>query len=123
MTSLKHQNTIVLLIFLLLLSSLPVIPTTYASSSSSSSNHSISSKGCGEGYGYYMDDPDPICEPFDRIGKGPPPNTVFCTALGCPYNPPDLADEDEDMDNITSNSDQDLDLDGVNDDSTNDSSN
>ena len=121
MTSLKQQNTIVLLLFLLSLPSL-VNPITYASSSSSSSSHSISSKGCGEGYGYYMDDPDPICEPFDRIGKGPP-NSVFCTALGCPYNPPDLVDGDQDMDNITSSSDQDLDLDGVNDDSTNDSSN
>lgn len=119
MTSLKPQNTIVLLLFLLSLSSLLVNPITYASSSSSSSSHSISSKGCGEGYGYYMDDPDPICEPFDRIGKGPPPNTVFCNALGCPYNPPDLADGDLDMDNITSSSDQDLDLDGVNDNSTN----
>lgn len=54
------------------------------------SSQSTSSEGCGEGYGYYTDDPDPICEPLDKIGKGPPPNTVFCTALGCPYNPPNL---------------------------------
>ena len=78
-----------LLLFSLLLSSSlsSVSPIIYASSSSSDS---ISSEGCGEGHGYYTDDPDPICEPFDRIGKGPPPDTVFCSALGCPYNPPNL---------------------------------
>lgn len=30
------------------------------------------SEGCGEGYGYYVDDPTPICEPLDKIGQGPP---------------------------------------------------
>jgi hypothetical protein len=76
------------LLFLLFLSlSLSSVgPIIYASSSSDS----ISSEGCGEGHGYYTDDPDPICEPFARIGKGPPPDTVFCSALGCPYNPPNL---------------------------------
>ena len=54
------------------------------------SNQSTSSEGCDEGYGYYTDDPDPICEPLNKIGEGPPQNTVFCTALGCPYNPPNL---------------------------------
>jgi hypothetical protein len=80
--------TLLLLLFLLLLSSSlsSVCLTIYASSSSDS----ISSEGCDKGHGYYADDPDPICEPFDRIGKGPPPNTVFCSALGCPYNPPNL---------------------------------
>jgi hypothetical protein len=48
----------------------------------------ISSKGCGEGWGYYVDDPNPICEPIDKIGQGPPPDQAFCAALGCPYNPP-----------------------------------
>jgi hypothetical protein len=48
----------------------------------------ISSSGCGEGYGYNADDPNPVCEPLDRIGKGPPPDQAFCAALGCPYNPP-----------------------------------
>lgn len=46
------------------------------------------SKGCGEGCGYYVDDPSPICEPLDAIGKGPSKDIAFCTALGCPYNPP-----------------------------------
>jgi hypothetical protein len=59
---------------------------------------STSSEGCSEGYGYYTDDPDPICEPLDKIGEGPPPNTVFCTALGCPYNPPNLPADLEDKD-------------------------
>lgn len=47
-----------------------------------------SSEGCGEGYGYYVGDPNPICEPLDKIGQGPPPDQAFCAALGCPYNPP-----------------------------------
>jgi hypothetical protein len=47
-----------------------------------------SSEGCGEGFGYHVDDPSPICEPLDKIGKGPPPDMAFCAALGCPYNPP-----------------------------------
>jgi hypothetical protein len=47
-----------------------------------------SSKGCGAGWGYYIDDPNPICEPLDKIGEGPPPDMAFCAALGCPYNPP-----------------------------------
>jgi hypothetical protein len=46
------------------------------------------SKGCSEGWGYYVNDPDPICEPLDKIGEGPPPDQAFCAALGCPYNPP-----------------------------------
>lgn len=78
---------LLLLLLLLLLSSIIV----YASSLS---NHSTSSKGCGEGYGYYVDDPDPICEPLGKIGEGPPQDALFCAALGCPYNPPELEDED-----------------------------
>jgi hypothetical protein len=71
------------LVALLILSSVGSV-VAYASS------QSTSSEGCSEGYGYYTDDPDPICEPLDKIGKSPPSNTVFCTALGCPYNPPNL---------------------------------
>ena len=48
----------------------------------------ISSSGCGEGYGYNANDPNPVCEPLDRISKGLPPDQAFCAALGCPYNPP-----------------------------------
>jgi hypothetical protein len=49
----------------------------YASSPPSSTSPSpspppTSSKGCAEGWGYYVDDPDPICEPLDKIGEGPP---------------------------------------------------
>ena len=79
------------LVALLILSSVSSV-VAYASS------QSTSSEGCSEGYGYYTDDPDPICEPLDKIGKGPPPNTVFCTALGCPYNPPNLPPDLEDKD-------------------------
>lgn len=54
------------------------------------SSREISSEGCGSGFGYYIDDPNPICEPTDSIGEGPPPGQMFCAALGCPYNPPAL---------------------------------
>jgi hypothetical protein len=49
------------------------------------------SEGCAEGWGYYVDDPNPICEPLDAIGEGPPKDLAFCAALGCPYNPPNLS--------------------------------
>ena len=51
-----------------LLLSLSVSPII-AYASLSSSNHSTSSEGCSEGYGYYVDDPDLICEPLDKIKK------------------------------------------------------
>jgi hypothetical protein len=54
-------------------------------------NRTVTSKGCGEGWGYYVDNPNPICEPLDKLGEGPQNNTTFCAALGCPYNPPDLS--------------------------------
>src|SRR5688500_6765294 len=103
MTRLAKQNIIVVL--LLMLFTFPVFISTsaavYATTSSNNSTNStsagqptnqnlatITSKGCGEGYGYYADDPNPICEPLDSIGQGPPPDQAFCAALGCPYNPP-----------------------------------
>jgi hypothetical protein len=109
----KKVDCMIALSLLLLLLSLSVSPIiVYASLSSS--NHSTSLEGCSEGYGYYVDDPDPICEPLDRIGEGPPPNTVFCSALGCPYNPPNLPDlEDEDQNNNTNSRSGDQDLNGV----------
>jgi hypothetical protein len=55
-------------------------------------NPPTTSKGCAEGWGYYVDNPSPICEPLDKIGEGPPPDMAFCAALGCPYNPPNLPD-------------------------------
>ena len=81
------------LVALLILSSVGSV-VAYASS------QSTSSEGCSDGYGYYTNDPDPICEPLDKIGKGPPPNTVFCTALGCPYNPPNLSPDLEEKDQV-----------------------
>ena len=114
----KKVVSVIALSLLLLLLSLSVSPII-AYASLSSSNHSTSSEGCSEGYGYYVDDPDPICEPLDKIGKGPPPNTVFCSALGCPYNPPNLSNlEDEDQDNNTNSRSSDQDLNGFS--STND---
>jgi hypothetical protein len=67
----------------------------YASSPPSSTSPSpspppTSSKGCAEGWGYDVDDPDPICEPLDKIGEAPPKDVGFCATLGCPYNPPNL---------------------------------
>jgi len=110
----KKVVSMIALSLLLLLLSLLVSPLI-AYASLSSSNHSTSSEGCSEGYGYYVDNPDPICEPLDKIGKGPPPNTMFCSALGCPYNPPSLPNlEDEDQDdNNTDNRSSDQDLNGV----------
>jgi hypothetical protein len=81
---------LLLLLLLLLLSSF-IVAYVY---SSLSSNHSISSIGWNEGYGFYVDDPDPICEPLGKIGEGPPQDAPFCAALGCPYNPPELRHED-----------------------------
>jgi hypothetical protein len=58
---------------------------------------STSSKGCAEGWGYYVDDPDPVCEPLDKIGQGPSQDVGFCAALGCPYNPPNLPSPSPDI--------------------------
>jgi hypothetical protein len=113
----KKAVSMIALSLLLLLLSLSASPIV-AYASLSVSNHSTSSEGCSEGHGYYIDDPDPICEPLDKIGKGPPPNTVFCSALGCPYNPPNLLNLEEDQDNNTDSRSSDQDLNGVN--STND---
>lgn len=60
-----------------------------------------SSEGCGEGRGYYVDDPSPICEPLDKIGEGRPSDMAFCAALGCPYSPP--AESELPGDNIENN--------------------
>jgi hypothetical protein len=97
-TPLDEKNIIVVL--LLMLFTFPVFISTsaavYATFNSTNSTSigqlnqdlTVTSKGCGEGYGYYADDPNPICEPLDKIGHGPPPDMAFCAALGCPYNPP-----------------------------------
>jgi hypothetical protein len=85
----NFRACVVTLLLLLSVSS----TVAYASSppsSTSSSPPPTSSKGCADGWGYYADDPDPICEPLDKIGEGPPKDLGFCAALGCPYNPPNL---------------------------------
>jgi hypothetical protein len=51
---------------------------------------SITSEGCQPDHGYFKNDTDPKCYPLDSIGIPPPKDKVFCAALGCPYNPPDL---------------------------------
>lgn len=51
----------------------------------------ITSKGCAEGLGYHVNDPNPRCYPLDAIGEEPPEGTMYCAALGCPWNPPDLS--------------------------------
>jgi hypothetical protein len=94
---LAKQNIIVsLLLSLFTLLVFSSIPVAYATSNNTSTilavqpvqDQNITSKGCGEGYGYVIEDPTPICEPVDKIGQGPPPDQAFCAALGCPYNPP-----------------------------------
>jgi hypothetical protein len=49
------------------------------------------SEGCDEGYGYEVDDENPICEPLGQTQEEKENETkshIFCEALGCPYNPP-----------------------------------
>jgi hypothetical protein len=51
----------------------------------------FTSEGCSPGYGYEVDDENPICRPLAQT-KGETDNqtksAIFCEALGCPYNPP-----------------------------------
>ena len=42
--------------------------------------------GCTPGYGYDPNSPNPICVPLD--GSEKPEGVITCSALGCPYNPP-----------------------------------
>jgi hypothetical protein len=88
---------VVTILLLLLLSSVSSIVVYASNLSSSSSSPSTSSKGCAEGWGYYVDDPDPVCEPLDKIGQGPSQDVGFCAALGCPYNPPNLPSPSPDI--------------------------
>ena len=60
------------------------------SANKTASTESITSEGCQLDYGYFKNDTDPKCYPLDSIGIPPPKDKVFCAALGCPYNPPDL---------------------------------
>ncbi len=61
-----------------------------ATNKSASADEGISSEGCQTGYGYFENDTNPSCYPIDSIGLPAPKDKVFCSALGCPYNPPDL---------------------------------
>lgn len=51
-------------------------------------NSSLITSGCTPGYGYDKNSLNPICIPLD--GSEKPEGLVTCTALGCPYNPPNL---------------------------------
>ena len=50
------------------------------------SNSTLITLGCTPGYGYDPNSPNPICVPLD--GSEKPEGVVTCSALGCPYNPP-----------------------------------
>jgi len=60
-------------------------------------HHLLPQRGCAEGWGYYIDDPDAICELLDKIGEGPPQDVRFCAVLGCPYNPSNLPSPSSDQ--------------------------
>jgi len=49
------------------------------------SNSTLITIGCTLGYGYDPNSPNPICVPLDGSEK---PGVITCSALGCPYNPP-----------------------------------
>ena len=49
------------------------------------SNSTLITLGCRPGYGYDPNSPNPICVPLDGSEK---PGVITCSALGCPYNPP-----------------------------------
>jgi uncharacterized protein len=75
-----------------------VSPPYYVSAAQQESNsvnktdalEGITSEGCQSGYGYFENDTNPECYPIGSIGIPPPKDKMFCAALGCPYNPPDL---------------------------------
>jgi hypothetical protein len=50
------------------------------------SNSTLITFGCTAGYGYDKNSPNPICVPLD--GSEKPEGLITCSALGCPYNPP-----------------------------------
>ena len=50
------------------------------------SNSTLITLGCTPGYGYDPNSPNPICVPLD--GSEKPEGVITCSALGCPYNPP-----------------------------------
>ena len=50
------------------------------------SNSTLITIGCTPGYGYDPNSPNPICVPLD--GSEKPEGVITCSALGCPYNPP-----------------------------------
>ena len=49
-------------------------------------NLTLTTVGCTPGYGYDPYSPNPICVPLD--GSEKPEGVITCSALGCPYNPP-----------------------------------
>jgi hypothetical protein len=98
MVGLERRSNLRPCLVAFLLLSIVSSTVAYASSPPSSSSSSpTSSKGCAEGYGYYVDDPDAICELLDKIGEGPPQDVRFCAALGCLYNPSNLTSPSSDQ--------------------------
>jgi hypothetical protein len=91
----KHKASIIVAISIiyldLLLISFNLALASTTSNSTNSTSRETTSEGCGTGFGYYKDDNDPKYYPLDKIGHPPPEDIVFCAALGCPYNPPDLS--------------------------------
>ena len=49
-------------------------------------NLTLTTIGCTPGYGYDPNSPNSICVPLD--GSEKPEGVITCSALGCPYNPP-----------------------------------
>jgi hypothetical protein len=94
MTRLDKANITSVLTLIVIITILEYTTSAFAATTTSpeesEQDRTITSEGCAEGWGYFVDDPDPICEPIDKIGEGPPSNKGFCAALGCPYNPPSL---------------------------------
>jgi hypothetical protein len=89
-----NLEIVFLVSFFLLLSAIPWESAGQENSSATnkttSANEGITSEGCQTGYGYFKNDTNPSCYPIDSIGVPPPKDKVFCSELGCPYNPPDL---------------------------------
>lgn len=48
------------------------------------------SKGCSQGYGYKVDDENPICIPLEQVNgveDNKTKSATFCETQDCPFNP------------------------------------
>lgn len=53
--------------------------------------NAYTTEGCNHGYGYKVDDENPICVPLEQMSgleNNESKSPIFCDALGCPYSPP-----------------------------------